>query len=60
MVIAQALGEYGVVSAFSVVVDALTRTWRSASQYLSDVDPMTWLILGIGVFLVMYARNLFR
>lgn len=60
MLIAQALGEYGAVSAFSTVVSALTLTGRSAVQYLSDVKPTTWMIIGGGLFLIMYARSRFR
>jgi hypothetical protein len=57
MVIAQALGEYAAVT---VVVDAISLTWLSAKQFLTDVKPTTWLVIGAGLFLVLYLRQRYR
>lgn len=54
MVIAQALGEYGVLSG---IVSAFSEAWTHAHYFISNIEPGTWAIAGICVFVVAYLWN---
>ena len=54
MVIAQALAEYGVLSA---IVSAFSEGWTRAHYFVSNIEPRTWAIAGVCLFVVAYLRN---
>ena len=51
MLVAQALGEYGLLSALSgAVSDALIR----AETLVQDIEPSTWAMIGGGVLVLWF------
>ena len=51
MLIAQALGEYGALSA---LVSAVTRAAVSAETFVRGLEPSTWAMIGGGVLLLWF------
>ncbi len=51
VLIAQALGEYGALSA---LVGAVTRAAVSAETFVRGMEPSTWAIIGGGVLLLWF------
>ena len=49
MLIAQALGEYGALSA---LVGAVTQAAGSAETYIRGLEPSTWAMIGGGILLL--------
>ncbi len=51
MLIAQALGEYGALSA---LVGAVTQAAVSAETFIRGMEPSTWAMIGGGVLLLWF------
>ena len=51
MLIAQALGEYGALSALA---GAVTRAAVSAETFIRGMDPSTWAMIGGGILLLWF------
>ncbi len=51
VLIAQALGEYGALSA---LVGAVTRAAVSAESFIRGMEPSTWAMIGGGVLLLWF------
>jgi hypothetical protein len=54
MVLAQNLGEYGAMAAFT---SAFSRTWTAVQSTLSDTTPTTWLVVGIVAAVLLMLRQ---
>jgi hypothetical protein len=49
VILAQALGEYGALSALT---DVVSRTWFSTETFIRNVEPTTWALVGAGALIL--------
>ena len=54
MVFAQAVAEYGVLSA---IVSAVSEGVTQAQYFVTTIEPRTWVIAGMCLFVVAYIWN---
>ena len=54
MLFAQALGEYGALTA---VTSTVSRAWTTAEYFVSDLEPSTWAIVAVAVVLFLVLRR---
>ena len=57
MILAQALGEY---AALSALASAASSAWLSAETFIRNVEPATWVFVGLGIATLWAVWGRFR